>query len=92
MNDVVEFTDDGFEAEVVGSDLPVLVDFWAPWCAPCQEELPVLSELSKQFGKNIEFIGVSVEKRKHGDVKAAIKKHDLKYAQFYANEDRKSVG
>jgi tetratricopeptide (TPR) repeat protein len=79
-------TVDGETKPIRTRNQATVINFWAPWCAPCQEELPVLSELSKRFGKNIEFIGVSVEKRKHGDVKAAIKKHDLKYAQFYAND------
>lgn len=44
----VEFTKDNFEAEVSKSDVPVLVDFWAPWCGPCQLMGPVIEELAQE--------------------------------------------
>jgi len=40
------FTDDNFEGEVLKSDVPVLVDFWAPWCGPCQMMGPIIDELA----------------------------------------------
>jgi thioredoxin 1 len=43
-----EVTDANFEAEVVKSDLPVLVDFWAPWCAPCHMVAPVVQEVAEE--------------------------------------------
>lgn len=50
------FTDSNFESEVLKSDKPVFVDFWAPWCGPCQIMGPIVEELSKEYeGKNIKI-------------------------------------
>jgi thioredoxin 1 len=46
----MEFTDQNFEQEVLKSDIPVLVDFWAPWCGPCQVMGPIIEDLAKEVG------------------------------------------
>lgn len=46
---VMEFTDGNFEAEVIQSPTPVLVDFWAEWCMPCRMLTPTIEELAKQY-------------------------------------------
>ncbi len=47
MSMAMEFTDQNFEQEVLQSDKPVLVDFWAPWCGPCQMMGPIIEDLAK---------------------------------------------
>ena len=50
MRMAMEFTDQNFDEEVLKSDRPVLVDFWTPWCGPCQIMGPIVEELSKEIG------------------------------------------
>lgn len=54
-------TDASFEADVLKSSKPVLVDFWAEWCGPCKMIAPVLEDLAKEFGDKITIAKVNVE-------------------------------
>ncbi len=54
-------TDDRFEAEVLKSELPVLVDFWAEWCAPCHMIAPAVEELAKSYDGKMKFAKLDVD-------------------------------
>ena len=55
------FTDDNFEAEVLQSETPVFVDFWAPWCGPCQQMGPLVDELAGELGDSVKIGKVNVD-------------------------------
>ena len=58
---IVEVTDSSFEQDVLQSDLPVLVDFWAPWCGPCRAIAPVVEELSADYGSKLKVAKCNVD-------------------------------
>ena len=61
MGNVLELNDSTFEAEVVNSSIPVLVDFWATWCGPCRKLGPVVDEISESYEGKVKFVKVNVE-------------------------------
>lgn len=58
---LLHFTDSNFKKEVLESDLPVVVDFWATWCGPCRLVTPIIEELSQEYDKKIKVGKINID-------------------------------
>jgi thioredoxin 1 len=58
---VAEVTDTNFQSEVIESEVPVLVDFWAPWCGPCRMVAPVVEEIAQEKGEALKVVKMNID-------------------------------
>ena len=82
---LVELTDGTFESEIVDSEQPVLVDFWAPWCAPCRAVSPTIESLAAEFAGRVKVGKINVDENQ--GVAAALRIQSIPtVALFHGNK------
>ncbi|MBF0573795.1 MAG: thioredoxin [Desulfamplus sp.] len=69
---IIEIDDDAFDSEVIKSNIPVMVDFWAPWCGPCRALAPTIEALEKSYAGKVKFVKVNVDENPQSPSKYAI--------------------
>jgi thioredoxin 1 len=72
-NGIIELSDANFESEVIKSDTPVLVDFWAPWCGPCRAIAPSIEEISASYEGRLKVGKVNVDENQQTTMKFGIR-------------------
>ena len=73
MADISHVTDDSFETDVINSDVPVLVDYWAEWCGPCKVIAPVLEEIASEYDGKMKICKLDIDANENTPPKYGIR-------------------
>jgi thioredoxin 1 len=73
MSDILQVTDENFDAEIMKSEIPVMVDFWAEWCGPCRMVGPVVEELANTYKGKVKMAKMDVDKNRQTPARFGIR-------------------
>lgn len=73
MSNIVYVTDDTFDDEILGTEGPVLVDYWADWCGPCKMIAPILDEISEEYGDRLKVAKLNIDENPNTPPKYGIR-------------------
>ena len=73
MSELLQITDENFDAEIINSELPAMVDFWAEWCGPCRMVGPMVEELAKEYEGKIKVAKMDVDKNRETPTRFGIR-------------------
>lgn len=90
MSNAIDVTARSWAAEVEGSDVPVVVDFWAPWCGPCRMVAPEIDKLAERYAGKVKFVKVNVDESQDLAVRFGVMSIPM-IGKFVGGELAKSV-
>lgn len=88
----INVTDEGFEKHVLQNDLPVIVDFWAPWCGPCRMVAPTLDKLAKEFSGKLVIAKVNTDEHNQWAGKYGVRGIPTMFFVYNGNVVHRQVG